>query len=126
MDGAGCELDRSRLQMCGERPQMSRVGCEHLAESASSQSQLPGESILLRVRGYRQVLRLSHRRVARPAAVLLALPLYCPPRRGIARAVTTNLSHDQTCMHACLPALPSIIDRARAQTLTLASLPSFT
>ena len=51
--------------------------------SSSQVGQLPRESILLGVRGYRQVLRLSRRRIARPVAVLL-VPPYCSGRHDSA------------------------------------------
>ena len=85
MDGGGCELDRSRLQMGGERPQMSRVGCEYLAESASSQSQLPRRVSFLASRFSLEFEGID-KYLGSPATGLLAPPPpACSLRPGMAR-----------------------------------------
>ena len=124
MDRTGYKWTEEAANGTEQAVQLASSRVDFLAGSTSPQSQHPCESILLRVRVYRQVPE-GLAPLVRPPTALLVPPLPRPAVR--------SLSRDLTCMparlprlYSFLPALPSIIDRARTQTLTLASLPSFT
>ena len=101
-----------RLQT-GRRPQMNGAGCEHLPESASLQSRFSSRGLLALFIHPAAVLPV------RPAAVL-----HVPPPKGSPRRRLRGPSRLRSLQPITQPDISLNIDRARAQTLTLTSLPT--